>query len=58
MQISGTSLTGTGFRAVINIPWKNCVMKIEFRKIRSIMSVWIDEIFHIQTISNQWIRKK
>ena len=49
MQISGTSLTGTGFRAVINIPWKNGVMKIEFRKIRSIMSVGIDEIFHIQT---------
>ena len=38
--------------------WKNCVMKIEFRKISSIMSKWIDTIFPIQTTLNQWIRRK
>ena len=37
---------------------ENCVMKIEFRKISSIMSKWIDTIFHIQTTPDQWIRRK
>ncbi|RKU25044.1 hypothetical protein C6497_16860 [Candidatus Poribacteria bacterium] len=34
------------------------VMKLKFRKIRSIMAVWIDRILHIQTIQNQWMRRK
>lgn len=38
--------------------WKNCVVKIEFSKISSIISEWIDTILHMQTIPNQWITIK
>ena len=52
------TLTISNFRAVIIMCWKNCVVKIEFRKIRSIMSKCIHQIFHMQTIPNQWIKRK